>query len=765
MILTDYQIQAVEKLIHETKRLLSFDGQKTIVFEAPTGSGKTVMMAAWLDQLAKEQMQKPLSFLWISTNDLHTQSKNKIEKYIPDSRYTLSFLEEINALSIDENQIAFANWASLTRKNREGEWNNVEMRDGDIYKSLRTRVNGAKEEGREIILIVDESHETFWSTQTQQFIDDVISPRLIIEVSATPKITVTMPEYEAGQKSQVTVKFGDVVRSGVIKEETVINAEIGKYKNFNQFANEALIEAALARRTDLKERYIKQKTSINPLVLIQLPSEKESLSDLDKSVKEKVIDILKEKHNITFENGKLAIWLTGDQKQNLDGITDNDNEVEVLIFKTAIAKGWDCPRADILLMLREMRSVTFKIQTVGRIMRMPELKHYADKELNRAFVYSNVPEVKVDRDDASQKYFAINIARRRDDYKEINLPSVYLSRGDYGDLTYKFREFFVRRANEHFDIKVSDSPSIAYKKADKDLELYLEELNTPVLADAVIQNIDQSQVVGGEKVEFKVPADEIKYKYAQFAKIMSLPFAPIRSHTKIQEAFYDWFDDVLGFSKKSRIEIQRIIVCSEANQVIFQSIIERAKEDFRDYKRKNIVKKVKLDYPWDVPEIEYLSSEFVGISGINKFAAIGTLPTGQKTTFLQNNRSNPEKNFEIFLVSHEDKIDWWYKNGEGKKEYFGILYEMNDGEHVFYPDYIVRFKDGRIGIYETKDENDQQGSTMTKAKAEAFANWVSKQGRKDIHGGIVIQRNGQWLFNESKKYNWGDWSDWKILRF
>ena len=52
-------------------------------------------------------------------------------------------------------------------------------------------------------------------------------------------------------------------------------------------------------------------------------------------------------------------------------VIQNDSPIEVLIFKQAIATGWDCPRASILVMLRDIKSVTFEIQTVGRILRMP----------------------------------------------------------------------------------------------------------------------------------------------------------------------------------------------------------------------------------------------------------------------------------------------------------------------------------------------------------------------------------------------------------
>jgi len=64
-----------------------------------------------------------------------------------------------------------------------------------------------------------------------------------------------------------------------------------------------------------------------------------------------------------------------------------------LIFKQAIDTGWDCPRAHILVKFRESHSETFEIQTVGRILRMPEQKHYASEELNRGYIYTNVQSI------------------------------------------------------------------------------------------------------------------------------------------------------------------------------------------------------------------------------------------------------------------------------------------------------------------------------------------------------------------------------------
>ena len=57
-------------------------------------------------------------------------------------------------------------------------------------------------------------------------------------------------------------------------------------------------------------------------------------------------------------------------------------------MKQAISTGWDCPRAKILVKLREGMSESFQIQTIGRIRRMPEAKHYNDDLLDFCYVYT-----------------------------------------------------------------------------------------------------------------------------------------------------------------------------------------------------------------------------------------------------------------------------------------------------------------------------------------------------------------------------------------
>jgi len=73
--------------------------------------------------------------------------------------------------------------------------------------------------------------------------------------------------------------------------------------------------------------------------------------------------LLERDYGFTLDNQKLAIWLSED-KTNKELIDLDNSPVKVLIFKQAIATGWDCPRAQILIMFREIKTISFEIQTV-----------------------------------------------------------------------------------------------------------------------------------------------------------------------------------------------------------------------------------------------------------------------------------------------------------------------------------------------------------------------------------------------------------------
>ena len=71
---------------------------------------------------------------------------------------------------------------------------------------------------------------------------------------------------------------------------------------------------------------------------------------------------------------------------------------------------------------------------------------------------------------------------------------------------------------------------------------------------------------------------------------------------------------------------------------------------------------------------------------------------------------------------------------------------------MFYPDFIIRFKNGKIGIFDPKkDQTAEDPETADKTKALTLK---LKQLGKNFVGGIVVFENGVWNYNCSTNYSY-----------
>lgn len=365
-----YQKQKIREIVEVATKYLTDEDRDTgtIIFKAPTGSGKTYVVSQAMTQMVKENPSIAFSFIWISVNKLHEQSLNSLSRYFEDERLLECLTNtELNNNTIEQNEIMFINWESINKEN------SLFRVDNEQNWNLQTVVENTKDEGRTIVLLIDESHRNAKTDKSQELIE-IISPRLVIEITATPKASVG---------NLIDIPLQAVIREGMIKKEIQINST----KQDQIKSNQDLLLSALHKRKQLKVAYQSLGRSINPLLLIQIPNKK--ASEMIIQPEDEIIEFLSTQ-DITIHNGRLALWLSED-KRNKEDIENNASPVEVLIFKEAVALGWDCPRASILFLQREWNSERFEfnIQTLGRIMRMPEQMHYEEKpELNVGYVYS-----------------------------------------------------------------------------------------------------------------------------------------------------------------------------------------------------------------------------------------------------------------------------------------------------------------------------------------------------------------------------------------
>ena len=263
MDLKEYQKDAVERLKGNVEHIANSGESEICIFQAPTGSGKTIMVAELLRQLAKET--KKFSFIWISVRMLHKQSKEKLENYYETDRtLQCSYFDDLQDRKIAENEILFINWHSINKKDI-----NIYVRENEQENNLNNIIENTKKEGREIILVIDESHHTASSEKSKELIE-IISPKVTIEVSATPQLT-------EGIGGLVKVNLSDVKAEEMIKSEISVNPEFLEIRVGSKSSDELVIGEALKKREELSKFYEREHSNVNPLVLIQLPDQKGNL--------------------------------------------------------------------------------------------------------------------------------------------------------------------------------------------------------------------------------------------------------------------------------------------------------------------------------------------------------------------------------------------------------------------------------------------------------------------------------------------------------
>ena len=613
------------------------------------------------------------------------------------------------------------------------------IRDNEQEFNLSKVLERAKEDGREIILIIDEAHHHATS-QISQGLIQMIGPKLTIEVSATPILSGDL---------SVDVLLDDVKRDGMIKKAVVLNDNFdsfireGKIKTqkLSGGSEELVIDAAMKKRLELLKNFQKEKVGVNPLVLIQLPDKKTSLED---RIKERVESILKSKYKITTEKGnnKLAIWLSGEHI-NKENVERQDSEVEVLIFKQAIALGWDCPRAQILVLFRQWHSPIFSIQTVGRIMRMPEPDkgHYKNETLNYGYVYTNLDNIEI-QEDIAKDYITIYTSKRSFNPK-LSLLSCYPKRHrEKTRLSPLFQEIFLKQAKE-YNLK-------------KQIDTKAKKFDLKIISDYKAEDVDAlagAKIIGDK--EIKASGFDMQKLFDFFVRNNLTPFYPEdRSVGRVKEAIYKFFEQELKMWYGDVWEDIVQIVLSDKNSRHFVDVIDKAKEKYQ----KEVVKRESemVDVSnWNIPETLSFGDEYEKVD----------VKKSIMQPFFVKWGSEAERKFVEFLEKTHNGVEWWFKNGDRDATFFAIPYK-NEEEKPFYVDFVVKFKNGKIGLF------DPHGAHLTdfKVKSAGLREYIQNENKKGkkLFGGIVVntERNyrGRWVyfdkasrdFKDNSFENWAD---------
>ena len=268
---------------------------------------------------------------------------------------------------------------------------------------------------------------------------------------------------------------------------------------------------------------------------------------------------------------------------------------------------------------------------------MPELKYYNDYELNKGYVFTNLPNIEI-TEDYAKDYVTINEAKRDSKlYENISIPSIYLKRQrERTRLSGEFGKIFIKIGKEfNLKKKITTTPS---------------KVVNPIIADGKIINIDKlGEIEHKGSIEIQLDEIELQQRFDIFISQNCTPYAPLDSSDRMKTAIYQFLYDEFRISKLSS-QAQKVVLGKE-NVQAFVDVINLAKEQYRI----EIVEKVSKGglqevKKWEVPAIISYNSRYVKE---NK-------PVSIMKPFYTRKQSEPEKQF-IELLDASKKVKWWFK--------------------------------------------------------------------------------------------------------
>lgn len=369
----DIQQEAVAKLVAEA---LEMRGGKTeITFKAPTGSGKTYMMADFMNRVISEHPSVVFLVSSLSKGDLARQNYEKFVEYKDKGSFSKLNPYLINSDIAGEERLYIP------------PEHNVYLLPRDLYKRGGRLMQGAMIaflddlllHSKTIYLIKDECHIA------TKNLDDLSMDYFTktINFSATPKLA-------RGQ-------FPDVV----ISNEEAENARL--IKTIEWGGDDDTVADAIAKFESVKEDY-RNLLGVNPCLIIQISNKDKADEELSNNIMPALnakpglkwmLIVNNDKDcdtNDVFKAKKLKVARWKDYAKG------NMATIDVIIFKMVITEGWDIPRACMLFQVRDTKSKQLDEQVMGRVRRNPRLLDFetltpeAQKLAMTAWVWGICPD-------------------------------------------------------------------------------------------------------------------------------------------------------------------------------------------------------------------------------------------------------------------------------------------------------------------------------------------------------------------------------------
>lgn len=413
LLLKDFQVDAVDRLVNQLRRAATEAAageMQSICLSSPTGSGKTVMVTAAIERILEGDedaaAEARATFLWVTDQpELNEQTKRKMLA-------SSSVLTEDRLLVVDASfdcetfragAVHFLNIQKLGKE--KGLVTPGDDRTYTIWETVRNTVSARP---AKFYVIIDEAHRGMGesprarkeaATIIQKFIKgstgEIPPVPLVFGISATPERFTVLVQGAGRTNRSVDVRAEEVRESGLIKDMITLYHPRTEARH----ADMTMLRASVKTWQDYSRRWetycaAQGESLVRPILLIQVQDatgRQLSRTDLVEAIRvihETAANL--DSHSIAHAFQEGTRLTLGDQEVRYLAPPDvqNDPDVRVVLFKTSLNTGWDCPRAEVMMSFRAASDATLIAQLVGRMVRTPLARRIeADEHLNTVSLY------------------------------------------------------------------------------------------------------------------------------------------------------------------------------------------------------------------------------------------------------------------------------------------------------------------------------------------------------------------------------------------